>query len=82
MTVDKWFNYWIDNIICDLAPNTIRNYRERYEKNIQPLIGTMCIADVKPMHCKAVLNRMETNMQAQQSGRPIFQWELCSNQQL
>lgn len=33
MTVDKWFNYWIDNIICDLAPNTIRNYRERYEKN-------------------------------------------------
>lgn len=37
-----------------------RNYRERYEKNIQPLIGTMCIADVKPMHCKAVLNRMET----------------------
>ena len=20
MTVDKWFNYWIDNIICDLAP--------------------------------------------------------------
>ena len=60
MTVDKWFNYWIDNIICDLAPNTIRNYRERYEKNIQPLIGTMCIADVKPMHCKAVLNRMET----------------------
>lgn len=41
MTVDKWFNYWIDNIICDLAPNTIRNYRERYERNIQPLIGTM-----------------------------------------
>lgn len=22
--------------------------------------GAMCIADVKPMHCKAVLNRMET----------------------
>ena len=43
-----------------LRQNTIRNYRERYEKNIQPLIGTMCIADVKPMHCKAVLNRMET----------------------
>ena len=59
MTVDKWFNYWIDNIICDLAPNTIRNYRERYEKNIQPLIGTMCIADVKPMHCKKVLLQMD-----------------------
>ena len=60
MTVDKWFEYWIDNIVCDLAPNTIRNYQERYKWNIQPVIGAMCIADVKPKHCKAVLNRMET----------------------
>lgn len=60
MTVDKWFTYWIENIVCDLAPNTKRNYRERYKWNIQPVIGAMCIGDVKPMHCKAVLNRMET----------------------
>lgn len=60
MTVDKWFTYWIENIVCDLAPNTKRNYQERYKWNIQPVIGAMCIADVKPMHCKAVLNRMET----------------------
>ena len=60
MTVDKWFDYWIENIVCDLAPNTKRNYKERYKWNIQPVIGTMCIGDVKPMHCKAVLNRMET----------------------
>ncbi len=60
MTVDKWFAYWVENIICDLAPNTIRNYQERYKWNIQPVISSMCIADVKPMHCKAVLNRMET----------------------
>lgn len=59
MTVDKWFAYWVENIICNLAPNTIRNYQERYKWNIQPVIGSMCIADVKPMHCKAVLNRME-----------------------
>lgn len=25
MTVDKWFNYWIENIVCDLAPNAKRN---------------------------------------------------------
>ena len=60
MTVDKWFSYWIENIVCDLAPNTLRNYRERYKFNIQPVMGAMCIGDVKPMHCKAVLNRMET----------------------
>ena len=59
VTVDAWFTYWIENIVCDLAPNTIRNYKERYKWNIQPVIGAMCIGDVKPMHCKAVLNRME-----------------------
>lgn len=59
MTVDKWFSYWIGNIVCDLAPNTKRNYQERHKWNIHPAIRTMCIADVKPMHCKAVLNRME-----------------------
>ena len=33
MTVDKWFEYWIENIVCDLAPNTKRNYQERYKWN-------------------------------------------------
>lgn len=56
--VDSWFNYWYDNLIVDLSPNTRRNYKERYEKNIQPIIGRMCISDVKPMHCKKVLNDM------------------------
>lgn len=58
MTVDEWLDYWHSNIVCDLSPNTRRNYRERYERNIQPIIGRMCIADVKPMHCKMILNRM------------------------
>ena len=61
MTVDTWFEYWIDNIVGDLAPNTRRNYRERYEHNIQPIIGKMLLADVKPMHCKLVLNRMKAD---------------------
>ena len=59
MTVDIWFEFWINNLICDLSPNTIRNYRERYQFNIQPILGKMRLCDVKPMHCKAVLNRME-----------------------
>lgn len=60
MTVDAWFDYWMNNLICDLAPNTRRNYQERYKWNIQPVIGSMRLSDVKPMHCKAVLNRMES----------------------
>ncbi len=50
MTVDMWFDYWMENLICDLAPNTKRNYRERYKKNIQPVVGAMQIGDVKPTH--------------------------------
>ena len=60
MTVDAWFEFWLNHLICDLAPNTRRNYQERYTHNIQPVLGTMPIAEVKPMHCKAVLNRMDT----------------------
>jgi len=59
MTVDDWFEYWIKNIVCDLAPNTLRNYRERYDVNIRGIIGNMKITDVKPMHCKIILNNMD-----------------------
>lgn len=59
MTVDTWFDYWQDNIVSDRSPNTLRNHRERYKFNIQPLIGKMRLSDVKPMHCKKVLNSME-----------------------
>ena len=59
MTVDNWFDYWMEHLICDLSPNTRRNYQERYKINIQPVIGSIKIVDVKPMHCKIVLNRME-----------------------
>ena len=54
-TVDTWFSFWVENIVGDLAPNTLRNYRERYKQNIQPIIGKMLLSDVKPMHCKKVL---------------------------
>lgn len=60
-TVDEWFEFWIENIVGDLAPNTLRNYRERYVHNIQPVIGKMLIANVKPMHCKKVFIQMDTN---------------------
>ena len=55
MTVDAWFEFWIENIVGDLAPNTRRNYRERYVNNVQPVIGKMLLQDVRPMHCKKIL---------------------------
>lgn len=44
MTVDDWFSFWLNNLVCDLAPNTRRNYEDRYFRNIQPVIGKMCIS--------------------------------------
>ena len=61
MTVDTWFEYWSEHIVGDLAPNTRRNYLERYVHNIQPIIGKMQLAAVKPIRCKMVLNAMETS---------------------
>ena len=73
MTVDTWFDYWIKNIVGDLAPNTLRNYRERYKFNIQPIIGGMLLSDVKPMHCKMVLNQMDNDY----AGSTIRQTYIC-----
>ena len=61
VTVDGWFQYWIDNIVGDLADNTRRNYKERYNRNVKPVIGRIRLSDVKPMHCKQVLNRMNAD---------------------
>ena len=59
MTVDDWFNFWIENIVGDLAPNTRRNYRERYNRNMKAILGRLKLSDVRPMHCKAVLTRTD-----------------------
>ena len=77
-TVDAWFSFWIENIVGDLAPNTLRNYRERYKQNIQPIIGKMLLSDVKPMHCKKCCSPWMWIMPGQPSGRPISRWGPCS----
>ena len=59
MTVDEWYKLWSENVVSHLAWNTQRNYRERYIQNIQPVIGNMRIQDVKPIHCRKVLNDMD-----------------------
>ncbi len=58
MTVSEWFEFWDSHLKSDLSPNTRRNYRERFEKNVKPVIGSMQIGDVKPLHCKIILNQM------------------------
>ena len=59
MTVDQWFKFWIENIVPDLRSNTLRNYRDRYRFNIQPVIGRLKVREVRPLHCKKVLLNMD-----------------------
>ena len=61
MTVDAWFNRWLKDVVGNRAPNTLRNYRERYEHNVQSFIGSMLLRDVKPMDCQMILNAMESD---------------------
>ncbi len=58
MTVNEWFDAWSREKAVLVRPNTMRNYRERFENDIKPVIGRMRIVDVKPIHCQEVLNRM------------------------
>lgn len=60
-TVNVWYDYWIENIKgSNIRFNTRRNYNERYEKNIKPLIGDMPLKKIKPLHCQNVLNQMSS----------------------
>lgn len=58
MLVDSWFDYWIEIKKKTVRPNTVRNYTERYVKNIKPIIGKMPLSDVKPLHCQKIFYDM------------------------
>lgn len=54
MVVDAWFEYWIEIKKKTVRPNTVRNYTERYMRNIKPVIGKMLLTEVKPLHCQKI----------------------------
>lgn len=58
MMVDAWFEYWIDIKRKTVCPNTVRNYRERYYRNIQKVIGKKLLTEVKPIHCQNIFTKM------------------------
>lgn len=56
--VDAWFDNWIKVKDKGYAYNTVREYKARYKKNIQPVIGKKFIRDIIPIQCQMVLNNM------------------------
>lgn len=72
-TVDEWYMYWMKTFKRSLSPNTQRNYRDRYERDIKPKIGKMIISDVKPLHCQKIFNDMEDKY----ASGTIYQTYIC-----
>ncbi len=58
MMTDAWFDYFIEIKKKTVRPNTVRNYTERYERNIKPVIGKMLLSDIKPLHCQKIFLNM------------------------
>ena len=58
MTVNAWFEYWIGIKKRTVRPNTVRNYTERYQRNIEPIIGNKMLGSVNTIHCQTIMNRM------------------------
>ena len=58
MTVNAWFEYWSSIKRRTVRPNTIRNYTERYHRNIEPVIGKKMLSAVNSIHCQTIMNRM------------------------
>ncbi len=58
MLVDAWFDYWIGIKKQTVRPNTVRNYSERYERNIKEIIGSKLLTEVKPVHCQRIFSKM------------------------
>ena len=77
MTVDGFFEFWMNHLIPDLRSNTKRNYRDRYIHNIQPVVGKLKVGDVRPFHCKKVLLDMEEDYSPSTAFKRILRWELC-----
>ena len=78
MLVDQWFDYWIGIKKKTVRSNTVRNYTERYIKNIKPVIGKMTLSDVKPLHCQKIFYdmsdqgyRTSTIQKFQQNGKNL-----------
>lgn len=56
--VDSWFDYWIEIKQETVRPNTVRNYTERYNRNIKKVIGKKLLSEVTPIHCQKILTNM------------------------
>lgn len=58
ISVNAWYQYWIDMKKCTVSSETYNSYVRSYKKHIKPVIGGKKIADINTMDCQIVMNKM------------------------
>lgn len=61
LTVDAWYECWIDIKEKTTRYGTCKNYKTAYKYHIKPVIGKMLLKDVKPIHCQNIFSIMIDN---------------------
>lgn len=74
ITMDEWYDFWNESYNENLSPNTIRNYNDRYTRNVSPIIGKMKVSDVRSIHCQMILNDMKKQ---EYSAGTVYQTYIC-----
>ena len=58
ITVQQWFDRWLENYKGGIAENTRNNYVNLYEVHIKPALGSVQVKDVFEIDAQGILNRM------------------------
>lgn len=67
MLVKEWYLEWFDAYkIPIIRPNTQRHYKHIFEKHILPELGDMYVDEVKQIHVKNLINKLD---------KAGYQWE-------
>lgn len=65
-TVGQWAKIWLEKYKSGLRPNTITMYRVAYNVHILPFLGSMRLRDVRPVHCREVMQAVKKGSYSQQ----------------
>lgn len=73
ITVDAWFEYWLDIIKGDtIRYATSKIYRDHYRANIHPYIGNLLLQEVRPMHCQNVINEEQKRVLGESAAKHLI----------
>lgn len=59
MSLDAWFEIWIEMNEASFRYNTIEARKNRYENDIKPIIGSMLVTEIRTIHCQNVMLSMQ-----------------------